>query len=106
MSGGNGKPMNIEELAHTAQMLGTPIDFEELIEAGVLRRKTKHTYELLDSARLPEYVRRQATSMKASSKGKPVVVTFAQSNKRAQKAYESLTGKKFTPAEQKTPRSK
>src|SRR3954464_11893746 len=99
MSGSNGKPMNIEELTRIAQMLGTPIDFEALIKAGVLRRKTKHTYELLDSARLPEYAKRQATSMKASSTGKPVVLTFAQSNKRAQKTYESLTGKKFTPVE-------
>jgi hypothetical protein len=98
MSSDNSGKTKLEELAHIATMLGTPIDFDKLVKAGVLRRKTKYTYELLDRSRLPEYAMRQATAMKVST-GKPAVLTFSGSNNRAQKMYEKITGKKFTPVE-------
>lgn len=88
--------MTRDELADVAQKLGTPVDFDGLVKAGVLKRKGKYTFEVLDMKRLPEYASRQVHTMKASS-GKPPVLTFNRSNKQAQKTYESLTGKKFKP---------
>ena len=89
-----------EELANIAQMLGTPIDFDALIEAGILRRRTKYTYELLDKSRLPKYVSHQAKALSVSPQGSPVVLTFGATSKSAQKSYEKLTGKTFTPVEE------
>jgi hypothetical protein len=37
--------MNRDDLANLAQKLGTPVDFDGLVKAGVLRRKGKYTFE-------------------------------------------------------------
>lgn len=99
MTSGERKPPSRDEVARLAQMLGTPIDFDALCKAGILRRRTKFTYELLDKSRLPEYVSRQAIGMKTGPKGKGVVLMFKATGKQAQKTYEKLTGKKFTRVE-------
>lgn len=88
--------MKTDDVATVAQKLGTPVDFDGLVKAGVLLQKGKNRYAILDMKRLPEHASAQVRSWTMSN-GKPPVATFSASNKSAQKVYEKLTGKKFTP---------
>jgi hypoxanthine phosphoribosyltransferase len=57
-----------------AQTLATPIDFEQLIADGILK-KWGAWYQVLDWKRLPEHVRQKANTMKADAVG--VLIQFA-----------------------------
>jgi hypothetical protein len=60
----------------------TPIDYDQLIADGVLRKHGRR-YELLDLARLPEHARRKIRSIGTSSKTPNPVVSFYKPSKQA-----------------------
>jgi hypothetical protein len=80
------------ELRQAAEALATPIDFDQLIEDGVLR-KTGSWYEVVDPARLPEHARLKIKALKAGNR-----VKFRKPSKRLGKFLRSLA-----PAENGTP---
>jgi hypothetical protein len=55
------------KLLEILKMAATPIDFDQLIADGVLRKHGAR-YELLDLARLPEHARRQIRIITTSRK--------------------------------------
>ena len=59
----------------------TPIDCEQLIADGVLRKHGKR-YELLDLARLPEHARRKIRIVTTSSKTPNPVISFYNPSKQ------------------------
>ncbi len=56
-------PMTREEVLRLAKLHATPIDFDALIEQGVLEKKGAW-YAILDMDRLPEHAKRRVKSLK------------------------------------------
>ena len=59
---------------------GEPVDFEALVQAGILRRKSKLSFEVLDMDRLPDHARLQAQGARIEH-GKPPILTLGRPNK-------------------------
>jgi hypothetical protein len=70
-----------DDLLELLEMAATPIDFNQLIADGVLRKHGAR-YELLDLARLPEYARRKIRIIAASRKTPNPVVSFHKPSKQ------------------------
>ena len=70
-----------KKLLELLRMAATPIDFDQLIADGVLRRHGAK-YELLDLARLPEHARRKIRIMATSRKTPNPVVSFHKTSKQ------------------------
>ena len=68
-------------LLELLKMAATPIDFDQLIADGVLRRHGAK-YELLDLARLPEHARRKIRVIATSRKTPNPVVSFYKPSKQ------------------------
>jgi hypothetical protein len=68
-------------LLEILKMAATPIDFDQLIADGVLRRHGAK-YELLDLARLPEHARRKIRIISTSRKTPNSVVSFHKPSKQ------------------------
>jgi predicted outer membrane protein len=68
-------------LLQLIKLAATPIDFDQLIAAGVLRKHGKR-YELLNLARLPEHARRKIRIITTSSKTKNPMVSFYKPSKQ------------------------
>jgi hypothetical protein len=66
---------NDKGLLALMKLAATPIDFDQLITDGVLRKHGAR-YELLDLAGLPEHARRKIRIIATSSKTKNPVVSF------------------------------
>jgi hypothetical protein len=66
---------NDRHLLELLKTAATPIDFDQLIADGVLR-KHGGRYELLDLARLSEHARRKIRVITTSNKTKNPVVSF------------------------------
>jgi hypothetical protein len=66
---------NDKKLLELIKLAASPVDFDQLIAAGVLRKHGAR-YELLDLARLPEHARRKIKIIATSSKTKNAVVSF------------------------------
>src|SRR6476469_9732490 len=79
------KPEMYQELLDVAEALATPIDYEQLISDGVLR-KAGGWYEILDPARLPDAARLKIKAIKSGNR-----VRFRKPNKRVAKYLDSLT---------------
>jgi hypothetical protein len=69
------------KLLELLKMAATPIDFDQLIADGVLR-KHGGRYELLDLARLPEHARRKIRIIATSRKTPNPVVSFQKPSKQ------------------------
>lgn len=69
-----------EELEQLRKDLETPIDFDELIAAGILKKKSAKRYQVLDWGRIPRHVSVQVTSAgqeyKRDSHGKIIFETI------------------------------
>ena len=76
----------IRKLEYLAQ---PPVDFDQLVADGVLRRKGSG-YLVLDMDRLPKAASCQMRSMKQTKEG--VVVRFAKTTKQAAKLLRKLKG--------------
>jgi hypothetical protein len=63
------------------KMAATPIDFDQLIAEGVLR-KHGAKYELLDLAKLPEHARRKIRIVATSHKTPRPVIAFYKPSKQ------------------------
>lgn len=63
-AGGDGAtvPPTIEQLRHLAEMLATPIDFDQLVADGILRKRGAW-WEVLDWNRLPEHARQKVQAV-------------------------------------------
>ena len=70
-----------KKLLELLKMAASPIDFDQLIADGVLRRHGAK-YELLDLARLPEYARRKIRIISTSPKTPNPVVSFYKPSKQ------------------------
>ena len=80
------RPATHPELIEAADALATPIDFDQLIADGVLRKaKTRGWYEILDTTRLPEHAWQKIKAIKSGNR-----VRFRKANKRAAKFLSSL----------------
>ncbi len=75
----DGVASTYKELRRLAEVLAAPIDFDQLITAGVLRAKGKW-YEVLDLDRLPEHARVKIRAVRAPNR-----VKFRKPSKRLQK---------------------
>jgi hypothetical protein len=78
------RPATQPELLELAEALAAPIDFDQLIADGVLR-KARGWYEVLDAARLPEHALRKIKAFKSGNR-----VRFRKPNKRAARFLDSL----------------
>lgn len=76
-----GEPMGEEELARLAWLLAQPVDFDELIENGVLE-KHGSWYVIRDRERVPEQLMRRANAFKT-----PNLVRFS---KHSTKLWDSI----------------
>jgi hypothetical protein len=72
---------NDKTLVKLIEMAATPIDFDQLIADGVLRRHGGK-YELLDLARLPEHARRKIRIVTTSRKTARPVIAFHKPSKQ------------------------
>ena len=70
-----------DDLLELLEMAATPIDFNQLIADGVLRKHGAR-YELLDLARLPEYARRKIRIIATSRMTPNPVVSFHKPSKQ------------------------
>lgn len=76
-----------KEILEQAQRLATPINFEALIDQGILGDKKGAWYPVLDMDRLPEHAKAQMEAFDTDgSRAK-----FSKSNKRAQKIVDNLS---------------
>ncbi len=75
------------DVIRKVELLAQPIDFDQLVADGVLRRKGSR-YLVLDMDRLPEAASFQMRSMEQTKEG--VVVRFAKTNKQAAKLLRKL----------------
>jgi hypothetical protein len=73
---------NDGKLLELIKLAATPINFDQLIAYGVLR-KHGAGYELLDLARLPEHARRRIKIIATSSKTKNPVISFYKPSRQA-----------------------
>ncbi|ARU88289.1 hypothetical protein [Pseudomonas sp. M30-35] len=76
--------MTKEELLERAKTLATPIDFENLIADGILKKKGAG-YVILDMNRLPEHAKSQIIGCSEGT------VKFSKSTKSAQKLVDKLS---------------
>lgn len=85
------------EMIENAKLLAMPINFGELVEAGVLGPVKGGWYELLRPDLLPKHASQQATSMKQQLKRgqSRTFLKFGKRNATAAKIYQRLTGKAF-----------
>ena len=72
------------ELRRAAEAQATPIDFDRLIEDGVLR-KAGNWYEVLEPAALPEHARHKIKALKSGNR-----VKFRKHSKRLGKFLRAL----------------
>jgi hypothetical protein len=72
---------NDKTLLRILKLAATPIDFDQLIADGVLRKHGSR-YELLDLARLPEHARRKISIVTTSRKTTRPVVSFFKPSKQ------------------------
>ena len=80
------KPATHPELIETAEALAAPIDFDQLIADGVLRKaKTRGWYEILDTTRLPDHAWQKIKAIKSGNR-----VRFRKANKRMAKFLNAL----------------
>jgi len=75
------------ELEHRARELVTPIDFDALIEAGILEKKGAW-YRVLKNEELPEHAKAKISSMKTDKNG--TLVKFRAPSKRLAKIVKPL----------------
>jgi hypothetical protein len=83
-----------------AKLLATPIDFDRLVENGVLGPGGRGAwYELLRPDLLPAHAWQQATGMRHTARGdkRRTFLKFTKRNAAAAKLYEQLTGEPFKP---------
>ena len=78
-----------EKLLELLKMAATPIDFDQLIADGVLRRHGAK-YELLDLARLPEHARHKICIIASSRKTPNPVVSFHKPSKQTVRQAKKL----------------
>lgn len=93
-----GSPAEMrEKLIETAKLLATPIDFEELIEGGVLAASRGPWYAVLRPELVPAHVWQQATGLRNQTRGgkQKNLLKFGKSNAAAARVYEKLTGVPF-----------
>jgi hypothetical protein len=79
------RPAIHQELIEAAEALAAPIDFEQLVADGVIR-KTRGWYEILDTGRLPEHAWQRIKAVKTGNR-----VKFRKPSKRAAKFLNTLT---------------
>jgi hypothetical protein len=79
------------ELVACLRELATPINFDELVAQGLLKRKSLQWYEVPNPKALPSHVSRQAREIKIDRHGK-AVFRFPTSWKQAQSMYKKMTG--------------
>ena len=78
------RPATHPELIEAGEALATPIDFEQLLTDGVLR-KARGWYEILDPNRLPDHAWQKIKSIKSGNR-----VKFRKANKRVAKFLQSV----------------
>lgn len=72
------------ELIEAAEALAAPIDFEQLVSDGVVR-KARGWYEILDPSRLPQSAWQRIKAVKSGNR-----VKFRKRSKRAARFLKSL----------------
>jgi len=81
--------MTTKELEQLLKEAATPIDFQELIQAGVLEKRGSW-YAILKFDELPPHAKRKIKSIKQTKK-KEVLVKFQPISKRTEKLYKSYS---------------
>ena len=80
------KPALHSELIEAAESLATPIDYEQLVAEGVLRKgKARGWFEILDTSRLPHHAWQKIKAVKSGNR-----VRFRKPSKRMAKFLKSL----------------
>jgi hypothetical protein len=72
---------NDRRLLEILRLAATPIDFDQLIADGVLRKHGPR-YELLDLARLPEHARRKIRVITTSGKTGNPILSFLEPSRQ------------------------
>jgi hypothetical protein len=85
MAAAKDQPPTHPELRRVAEILATPIDFDQLIAAGVLR-KARGWYEVVDPSRLPAHALYKMRALKTGNR-----VKFRKPSKRLSKFLQTLT---------------
>ena len=79
------------KLVETIRDLATPIDFERLIADGVLKKRGRGWYEILDVKKLPPHALKQVRALEKSSTG-TLKFKFG-STKQAKALYDRIADK-------------
>mgnify|MGYP000114212403 CR=1 FL=1 len=74
-----------ESILEKAKSLATPIDFEDLIEKGILKKKGAK-YKILDMDKLPQHAKDKITEF-----GSDGIVKFSKATKSAEKLVKDLS---------------
>jgi hypothetical protein len=77
-------PITLEEIERLEKELAMPIDFEALINTGVLEKRGAW-YRIINKSKLPSHV--SAKMYKAKTDGKETLVQFRKPSKRLAKKY-------------------
>jgi hypothetical protein len=80
----------VNTLLELIKMAAAPVNFDQLIANGVLR-KYGTRYEVLDLARLPEHARRKVRAITRSRETPNLVVSFSNPGKRAVRLARKLS---------------
>lgn len=79
-----------EGLLNHAKILATPIDFDRLINDGILKKKGAW-YEILDMERLPEHAKNRISAVLFDGRRK---VRFSKTRKSVQDAVNEFSNKR------------
>jgi len=69
--------MSDEEFRQMAVLMATPIDFEQLVADGVLKKRGRG-WQVLDMKRLPEHAAKKIQSVSCNRKTRVTIVTFCR----------------------------
>jgi hypothetical protein len=83
-----------DEILQILQQLTTPIDFDGLTAAGVLK-KSGAWYIVLQPVKLPRHAWRQAIAIESGPKG-ALKLKFTKSTKKAEALYRRIAGRGFS----------
>ena len=81
-----------QQVTEKLKDLATPIDFEDLIKKGIIKKRGAW-YEILDKNKLPKHVGAQIIEFKHSSTpNEPTLCKFSKGTKRAEKLLKKISG--------------
>jgi len=74
--------VSLERIIEELEELSKPLDLDQLVGDGVLKRRARGWYQVLDGARLPKHAMRQVKQTKSHRDGRNVWLNFRTDRER------------------------